>query len=201
MFSTKQAFQVRWSNTIYHQVLKIRPELKIHAQELIGAWIAFDLWGDQLKGKAVTIYNDNPSAAAALISKAPKLYRSDLQCIIRDICMMSIEKRFMFWGVKIDGKVNDYADALSRYKPYNWKQLGIKVVDATDSANKILTQLLNYYPNLDEKRWKWLPHQRKILNLDVIEYRVSNNLTHKLRKKPLNKNRNILTKTSFDDEL
>ena len=88
--------------------------------------------GDQLAGKAVTIYNDNPSAASALISKAPQLHRNDLQCIIRYICMLAIEKRFMCWGVKIDGDVNDYTDASSRFKPYNWKQLGISVVDATD---------------------------------------------------------------------
>ena len=42
---------------------------------------------------------------------------------------------------------------------------------------------------------------REMLNLDVIESRVNNNLTHKPRVKPLNKNRNILTKSSFDNEL
>ena len=200
-FNKNIAFQVRWSDTIYFEVLEHRPELKIHAQELIGSWIAFDLWGDQLAGKAVTIYNDNPSAASALISKAPQLHRNDLQCIIRDICMLAIEKRFMFWGVKIDGDVNDYADALSRFKPYDWTQLGITVVDATDSANKMLEKLLHYYPNLNKDRWKWLPHQREILHLDAIEYRVNNNLTNNPRVQPLVGNRNILKKTSFDNEL
>ena len=192
---------MRWSDTDYAAVLKMRPELKIHAQELMGSWIAFDLWGTQLSGKSVTMYNDNPSAAAALITKAPKLHRNDLQCIIRDIAKMAIEHRFMFWGVKIDGKVNEYADALSRFKPYNWSKMGITVIDATDNANRILEMLKNYYPNLDKKRWKWTAQQRKILKLDTTEYRLANNLTHVPRKKVFFRNRNILTKSSFDDEL
>ena len=147
------------------------------------------------------MYNDNPSAASALISKAPKLHRSDLQCIIRDICKMAIDKKFMFWGVKIDGKVNDYADALSRFKPYDWNTLGYTVIDATNSANKILEKLLHYYPNLDEKRWKWTDEQRKILKLDIIEKHISNNMTDKKRVKPVSGYRNILKKSSFDDEL
>ena len=68
-FEKNQAFQVRWCNTIYYEVLKQRPELKIHAQELMGTWIAADLWGSQWEGQAVTLYNDNPSAAAGIISK------------------------------------------------------------------------------------------------------------------------------------
>ena len=200
-FEKKLAFQVRWSDTIYDQVLHVRPELKIHAQELMGSWIAFDLWGAQLTGQAVTMYNDNPSAAAALITKAPKLHRNDLQCIIRDIAKMAINHRFMFWGVKIDGKVNDYADALSRFKPYDWSAMGITVIDATINANKILTKLLTYYPNLDKKRWKWTVKQRKILKLDITEHRLANNQTHVQRKKLIFRNRNILTKSSFDNEL
>ena len=199
-FNKKLAFQVRWSDTIYYEVLKERPELKIHAQETIGAWIAFDLWGEQLSGKAVTVYNDNPAAASALITKAPPLYRTDLQCIIRDIALKAMMQRFMFWGVKIDGKVNDYADALSRFKPYPWKKLGYTIIDATDSANKILSKLLFCGPNLDEKRWKWLPHQRKMLNIDVVEKRLANNNTGTMRRKQFKTNRNILTKCSFDDE-
>ena len=88
---------MRWKDTIYFQVLSKRPELKIHAQELIGAWIAFDLWGVQLAGTAVTFYNDNPAAAAALITKAPPLFRSDLQCITRDFSLNAMKNRFMFW--------------------------------------------------------------------------------------------------------
>ena len=191
---------MRWSDTIYYDVLKQRPDLKIHAQETMGSWIAYDVWGPQLAGKAVTMYNDNPAAASALISKAPPLYRTDLQHIIRDIALKAIMHNFMFWGVKIDGKKNDYADALSRFKPYPWKQMGIHVIDATDNANKILKQLLKCGPNLSEKRWRWLPHQRKILQLDKIEYRVKNGLTSKPRKRVFCSNRNILTKKSFDDE-
>ena len=199
-FSRKIAFQVRWKDTIYFQVLKQRPELKIHAQELIGAWIAFDLWGSQLAGKAITIYNDNPAAAAALITKAPPLYRTDLQCVTRDIALMAMKNRFMYWGVKIDGEKNDYADALSRFKQYPWKQLGIHVIDATNNANRILTKLLNCGPNLDEKRWKWLPHQRRMLKIDITEQRIASNITAKPRKKVFFKPRNILTKSDFDND-
>ena len=140
-FNEKLAIQVRWSETIYHQVLSKRPELKIHAQELIGSWIAFDLWGVQLAGTAVTISNDNPAAASALIIKAPPLYRSDLQCITRD-----------------------------------------------------------FAPNLDSDRWKWLPHQRKILKIDTTEKYINNNITTKSRKKVFQHNRNILTKSNCDTD-
>ena len=138
----------------------------------------------------------NPAAASALISKAPPLYRTDLQCIIRDIALMAMSHRFMFWGVKIDGKVNDYADALSRFKPYPWKQLGFSVVDATESANKILNMLLNCGPNLDETYWKWLPHQRKILKIDLAEHLIDKKISSKPRKKVFS----TIMKRIFDDE-
>ena len=89
---------------------------------------------------------------------------------------------------------------MSRFKPYPWEQLGYTIIDATVSANKILSKLLVCGPNLNEKRWKWLPHQRRILNIDVVERRLASNNTAKQRPKQFVKNRNILTKCSFDDE-
>ena len=66
-------------------------------------------------------------------------------------------------GIKIDGKQNYYADALSRFKPYDWKQFGITVVDATMITNKILLKLKKYYPNRDRNEWKWNDFQRQLL--------------------------------------
>ena len=199
-FNKYLAFQVRWSDMIYYDVLQKRHELKMHAQELISAWIAFDLWWDQLAGKAVTIYNDNPAAASALITKAPPLYRTDLQCVIRDIALKAMTQRFMFWGVKIDGKVNDYADVLSRFKPYQWKEMGFIVIDATKNANTILNKSLKCGPNLNENRWKWLAHQRKMLKIDQAKRSIANGQSAKRKKRVFLCNLNILTKTSFDDE-
>ena len=109
-------------------------------------------------------------------------------------------QRFMFWGVKIDGKVNDLADALSRFKPYPWEQMGYQIIDATDSANKILNKLLNCESNLDANRWKWLPHQRKMLKIDLAERLIASNKTARPRRKQFLNDRNILTKSSFDDD-
>ena len=113
---------------------------------------------------------------------------------------MAMKQRFMFWGVKIDVEVNDYADALSRFKPYPWQQLGFTVVDATDSVNRILNKLLKCDPNMDENYWKWLPHQREILRINITEQRIATNRTTKPRPKVFVKNRNILTKADFDND-
>ena len=111
-----------------------------------------------------------------------------------------MKNRFMFCGVKIDGAINDYADALSRFKPYPWRELGFTVIDATNSANCILNKLLDAPPNLDPDCWKWLPHQQKMLKIDSTERYINNNVTTKSRKKVFQRNRNILTKSDFDND-
>ena len=42
--------------------------------------------------------------------------------------------------------------------------------------------------------------QRKILKIDTTERYINNNVTTKPRKKVFKRNRNILTKTDFDND-
>ena len=102
------AFQIKWSQTIWYDVMKIRPEMDIQVQEALGPLIAMQIARELIKDKSVTIYNDNPGAAAALITKAPPLWRNDMQFITREIAMLAIENNTMYWGIKIDGKHNEY---------------------------------------------------------------------------------------------
>ena len=196
------AFQIRWAKTIWNEVLAVRPELDIQVQEAIGPLIALQIARELLRDKSVSIYNDNPGAAAALISKAPPLWRSDMQFITREIAMLAVKNNIMYWGIKIDGKHNEYADALSRfYTKYDWNKLGYKLVDVTDITNDILFQLMNYYPNRDKRYWKWTEQQKKDLYIKRTESLIEDKATRKTRAKKNPPIHNILTKENFDDFL
>jgi hypothetical protein len=176
--------------------------LDIHVQELIGAVVAIDIAQNELINDTVTIYNDNPSAAATLICKAPKLHRCDLQCLTRELAKITLKNNIQFWGVKILGKHNDHADALSRFKPYNWQALGYTMINATPIVQKYLDKLANYYPNLDPKIWKWSQEQIDILKIKIAEKHCDPKqpTSHLVKPKPKHKisARNILTRVDFD---
>ena len=97
--------------------------------ELLGTLVAIELWWPLFTGKCVTFYNDNKTAAAAL-------WRNDLQYLIREISFLAIKYKFYFWGIHINGDKNDHADALSRFKPYDWNKLGYTLVDAKAHVEK-----------------------------------------------------------------
>ena len=107
----------------------------IQIQEYLGPVVAMDLFSDILSDSSVTFYNDNPGAAGALISKAPRLWRSDMQGLTRDIAMLAIENNTVYWGIKINGDVNEYADALSRFKNYDWEQLDVWQIPVPSTSN------------------------------------------------------------------
>jgi hypothetical protein len=111
----KHAFQIKWENTNWQKLTQKRSKLDIQVQELLGALIALDTWQHLLKNNTVSIYNDNGGAANAIISKAPALHRNDLQCLTRQLALLAIKNNIMFWGIKIDGINNEYADHLSRF--------------------------------------------------------------------------------------
>ena len=85
--------------------------------ELLGPTIALELWGKSFGDKSVSIYNDNPAAASAIAKKAPKLYRVDMQFLVREIANKAIDNKFYFWGIhrtKDEDPKMGFADALSR---------------------------------------------------------------------------------------
>ena len=160
-----------------------------------------DLFSDILCDSSVTFYNDNGGAASALISKAPPLWRTDMQCLTRQIASLAINNNTMFWGVKINGDVNEYADALSRFKTnYNWKELGFTMRNAVGTVNKYLRLLAEAPPNRDKKYWAWSDEQKELLRINLATRLINNNNTDKAKRKPKPNQAqyNILTRTDFD---
>ena len=194
----KVAFQIKWKDTIWDQVLAARPDVDIQVQEYLGAVVAFDLFSDIIGDSCVTLYNDNPGAASALICKAPPLWRSDMQCLTRHIALKAIELNTVYWGIKIDGKDNDHADALSRFKAYQWDSLGYIMRDPKETINKYLLLLLNYPQNRDKKDWQWSEEQKELLRINVTRRLIEQKRTHTTKPKRKLENYNILTKQQFD---
>ena len=200
LIDNRYAFQVRWCDTIWDKVEKIRPDLDIQVQEYLGSLVAMDLFSDILHDSSVTLYNDNPGAAGALISKAPPLWRTDMQLLTRRIATLAIDNSTMYWGIKIDGAVNEYADALSRFKPYDWTALGFVMRDAIDIVNKYLYQLAQAPPNRDKKYWSWSEEQKEMLRIKATERLIQGkkSTVTKSKRKNVNKPYNILTRKNFD---
>ena len=196
----KYAFQVRWSDTIWDEAEKLHPDLDIHVQEFLGSVVAMDLFSDILTNSSITFYNDNPGAAGALITKAPPLWRADMQCLTRQIATLAIDNNTMFWGIKINGDVNDYADDLSRFKNYDWIELNFIMRDAIDIVNKYLRLLAQAPPNRDKKYWSWSEEQKELLRINRAQRLITGKKTSKTRAKPKpNQSQyNILTRKSFD---
>ena len=107
-------FQLLWHMTNLMYVDAYRGTLDIQFLELMGAVVAAELFGPQLQYKAVCFWIDNTGAVGDIKSKAPKLWRHDLQYLIRRLAYCAIKYKFMFYVNEIEGDRNGLADALSR---------------------------------------------------------------------------------------
>ena len=139
----KKSFQIKWEDTIKDELEAIRGPIDIQVQEYLGSIVAVKLWLDELKGKSVAIYNDNPGAAGAIISKAPRLHRLDMQYLTRELAKLAVEKKFYFWGVKVDGKDNNDADSLSRFKDDVKHKLATN--ELSNECQEKVKSIVNYY--------------------------------------------------------
>ena len=111
----------------------------------------------QLKHKCITIYNDNATAAAAIRTKAPPLYRLDLQFLVRHLATLAVENKFYFWGIHdiVKNSTNmQLADDLSRFQAsariktqHAPRKLPIQVVN--DLLLSLLDQPLNLSKRID----------------------------------------------------
>ena len=117
--SNNRCYQTRWTQTFLQEVNKIRGVLDIQVLELLGPIVAAKLWGHHWREKSITFYIDNGGAFHAVKDKCAALHRLDLDCLVRELCSLSIDFDFKFWIVQIHGDHNQRADALSRYKPLN----------------------------------------------------------------------------------
>ena len=98
---------------------------------------------------------DSPSAAGAIRTKAPKLYRLDLQFLIRRLALLAVKYKFYFWGIHCLKK-NDpnmqIADEISRYAPCKLLDKPTTVrLRAIHVINDLLKELSVYPKNLNKK--------------------------------------------------
>ena len=148
-----RAFQIKLSDTIWHEAQVARPSLQgqgvaISVLEMLGSLIAAHLWASSWSGKSISFYNDNPSAAAAIVHKCAKLQRHDMNFLIREFAQIATDNTYMFWGIKIDGAENERADALSRFEKID-DEAGFVMEDknrVVGIANRILRRLMLHVP-------------------------------------------------------
>ena len=147
-------FQVDWFDTILLNVRKIRP-IDIEILELLMSIVGVIVMLPKLKNKAISIFNDNPIAAGAIRTKAPRLYRLDLQFLIRKLATLAVENKFYFWGIHYtvkNGPAMQLADDLSRFQARaRYKTRHVPEVNIVDIVNKLLDGLARHPLNLPKK--------------------------------------------------
>ena len=146
--SDGRAFQVKLVDVRWAWALEKRPSLKGHGVaiqvlEMMGPLIAARLWSNSWKGKCITLYNDNPGAAGALINKNANLRRNDMNHLIREFCMLAATTRFMFWGLHVKGADNERADALSRFSTWDMNRYKLEPKElVVGVVNDMIEQLV-----------------------------------------------------------
>ena len=146
--------QVNWKDTILDNVMRKR-KIDIELLELLMSVVGVILAAPYIKNSAITIYNDNPGAAGAIRTKAPKLYRLDLQFLIRHLAFLAVKNKFYFWGLHFtvkDGKEMKIADDLSRFTfDISECKDNIPVIDCRKIVNNLLDGLNKHPLNLPKK--------------------------------------------------
>ena len=147
-------FQIDWDDTILKQLKRIRP-IEIDVLELLMSIVGIVVILPKLKNKSISIYNDNPTAAGAIRTKAPRLYRLDLQFLVRKLATLAVENKFYFWGIHYtvkDGDAMKLADDLSRFQASaRFKTRNVPEINITKIVNKFMIELKNHPLNLPQK--------------------------------------------------
>ena len=131
-------FQVKWADTNKLAVQKFRP-LEIDVLELLMSVAAVYMIKPWIQNKTITLYNDNPGAAAALRTKAPPLNRMDLQSLVLALANLAYDKKFYWWGIHQTVKESwdmTIADKLSRFLPVQWLET-VKYMDILPACNQM----------------------------------------------------------------
>ena len=87
---------------------------------------------------------------------------------------------------------------MSRFKTYNWDDLGYIMRDPKPIINKYLTSLLSYPPNRKKSEWQWTEAQKELLRINATRRLIEQKRTHLTKPKPQQTNYNILTRKRFD---
>ena len=168
-------YQVDWQDTILNELKTYRP-IEIDVLELIMSIVGVLLIIPELKNKAVTIYNDNCGAAAAIRTKAPRLYRLDMQYLVRFLATLAVKNKFYFWGIHFtikDGDEMKIADQLSRFTYKKENSNSTNTINCANIVNVLFKGLLNHPKNLaknveigNDIRKEY----RLLLDDDVVDY-------------------------------
>lgn len=167
-----RAFQIAWIDTDLYNLRLKHNNFDIELLELLGSIVAIRLWSHLFTNKSVTIHNDNPGAASAIRTKAPRLYRLDMQYLIRSLASEAVCNKFYFWGLHTTRENDDnmdLADGLSRFIPD--PKFSIEknnLIDDSSDALKICINLLNELLDIPSN----LPKNRDISNLIRKEYNI-----------------------------
>ena len=163
-------FQIEWSNTIKKAIEKYR-DLEIDVLELLMSVAAVKLIHKFVSNKTITIYNDNPGAAAALRTKAPPLGRNDLQALVESLADLAYDHKFYWWGIHRIVKESvdmSYADKLSRFQPVPWQE-PVRYWNILDTCNELFDVLWEAPRNIC-KSVKDIPTGLRVLyGIDLME--------------------------------
>ena len=169
-------YQVDWRDTILDKLKTYRP-IDIDVLELIMSIVGVLLLVPNLKNKAVTIHNDNCGAAGAIRTKAPKLYRLDMQFLIRFLATLAVENKFYFWGIHFTvkhGTEMQIADQLSRFTFCNNNNNNVtNIINCANIVDILFKGLLNHPKNLNKKVELGNDVRQEynlLLNDDIVDY-------------------------------
>ena len=144
------AYQYLNRDTFYEIVKIFRNGIDIKLLEYIAIFVIAYLMREKWKFKNVKLFSDNPVVVSSLIHQRAPLGRRDLHYMTVIFADLSAKYHFRFWVANIDGKDNDLADDLSRFKS-QYRNNNLKFDDynfvpaneAIDIANNIYRDLLN----------------------------------------------------------
>ena len=107
-------FQGKWPNSAPNAY-------SIAWMEFFPVLVAVVLWGDSLKGKRIIIRSDNEAVVAILnkqTSKCPRIMK-----LVRFFVLQCLKNNIAFCARHIEGKLNNIADALSRFQMERFRSL------------------------------------------------------------------------------
>ena len=107
-------FQGKWPNSTSNTH-------SIAWMEFFPVVVAIVLWGDGLKGKRIIIRSDNEAVVAIVnkqTSKCPRIMK-----LVRFFVLQCLKRNLAFCARHIEGKLNDIADALSRFQMERFRGL------------------------------------------------------------------------------
>lgn len=110
-------FQGQWETR--HQLNA--PGISIAWQELFALVVACHLWGGEFANKRIVFYSDNESVVNIVNSKRSHIARA--MDLVRHLTFVTLRYNFYPRAKHIEGKKNEIADSISRFKMDRFRRL------------------------------------------------------------------------------